>query len=49
MLSVTAQLNNYLNVCLVLWQAQHLVHLEMVFVYAAAPADTPTPIQSQQS
>lgn len=34
---------------LVLWQAQHITHLEMVFVYAAAPADIPTPIQSQQS
>lgn len=29
-----------------LWQAQHLTHLELVFVYAAAPADTPNPPSS---
>lgn len=29
-----------------LWQAQHLTHPELVFVYAAAPADTPNPPSS---
>lgn len=38
-----------MNVFVLLRQAQHLSHLETLFVYAAAPADTPTPIQPQQS